>query len=243
MKTLFAALLTFIALAGVSSAQDDTVELSSFVIGRERDSVDKPLVAPPDVAITLRKPATSVVMELNLVNATDKPDVRNREIYATIKALEQAAQASTGIKFERREIQLRGDTRKFSSIRGGTVVSSAVCALVTPLREDADVFALVQRMRTLVAGVPPSGATKVLDGSVGLVLERPDQYRQELLKKIFEDIAAVKAGIGPDFEILPFGLNGPVKVRAVTEREVELWIEYGFTIRSILELKNPAPKK
>jgi hypothetical protein len=191
----------------------------------------------------MTKPATAVVMEVTLVNSTEKAEQRNREVYATIKDLQQAVQNAAGLKFERREIQLRGDARRKMLFGRGSVTSYANVAVVAPLTPDADLFSLVQRMRTVVASVTPSGSTRVMDGTVGLVLEKPDQYRQELLKKIFEDLAFVKEGLGAEFEVLPMGLAGPVKTRAASEKEVELWIDYGFTIRSRLELQNPAPTK
>lgn len=37
--------------------------------------------------------------------------------------------------------------------------------------------------------------------------------------------------------MLVTGLNGPIRLRSCSEREVELWIDYGFTFRSVYELK------
>jgi hypothetical protein len=222
--------------------EDDTVELSSFYVTSESDrSYASTTPKKPDVAISLRKPATSVVMEVTLLNSADKPDARNREIYATIKDIQQAVQNAGGLRFERREIQLRGDARRKTLFSRSGTTSYANVAVVAPLAPGADLFALVQRMRTVVSGVAPVGATKIVDGTAGLILEKPEQYRQELLKAIFADVAFVRSGLGEGFEVLLSGLDGAINVRAASETEVELWIDYSFTIRSVLELQHPAP--
>jgi hypothetical protein len=78
---------------------------------------------------------------------------------------------------------------------------------------------------------------KLLDGSVGLYIRGPSQYRPEILAKIFQDVDAVKKGLGAEFEILVSGLAGSVKMRTCSETEIELWIDYSFTIRSIREIE------
>lgn len=236
--------LVWITAIGFARAQDDdTVSLSAFTIASDADIAAK-VPAKPEVAITLRKPATSLEVEVNVVNGSDRPEVRNRDIYATLTALERAVRGTPNLKFARREIQLRGDARKGSILsRSGAVVSNAVCAVVAPIESDTDVFALVHRIRELIASVSPVGVTKVLDSSVGLTIDHPEQYRQEIIKKVFDDLAFVKSLAGPDFEVLPSGFTGPVHVRAVSEKEVELWIDYTFSIRSVIELKNPAPRR
>lgn len=238
-------LFTFaLVFSRVAAQSDDVISLSAFQVTSEQDRGYASATPPkPDVAITVRKPATAVVMEVTIVNFADKSDVRNREIYGTIKNIQKAVQATRGLRFERREIQLRGETRQKTLFSRSSVTSYANVAVVASLAPDTDLFALVDTMRTVVSGVTPAGSTKVLDGNVGLYLEDPDQYRPELLKKIFDDIAVVKNGLGQDFEVLLSGLDGPVQVRAASEKEVELWIDYSFVIRSLVELKNPRPAR
>ena len=252
MKSLraagFVALLSASLLSSIVHAQseEETVELSSFFAsgyasdsGRIRGGDG---AAKPAVAITLRRPATAVVMEVVLQNSADKPDARNREIYATIKELQRVVEATPGLKFERREIQLRGDAQRklVLSSRGGAT-SYANVAVVAALSPEADLFERVQVMRSVVSGVAPAGSTKVFDGTVSLMIDNPASYRRELLKEIFADLAFVQQSLGGGFEVMPAKLDGPVRVRAASEREVELWIDYSFTIRSKIELANPSP--
>ena len=238
-------LFTLAMICSRAAAQsDEVVSLSAFQVSTEADKGYASATPPkPDVAITVLKPATAVVMEVTIVNSADKPEVRNREIYGTIKDIQKAVQAAKGLRFERREIQLRGEARQKSLFSRSSVTSYANVAVVASLGPEADLFALVDTMRSVVSGVTPAGSTKVMDGTVGLYLENPDQYRPELLKKIFDDVAVVKSGLGQDFEVLLSGLDGRVNTRAASEKEVELWIDYSFLIRSLVELKNPRPTR
>ncbi len=243
----FAVGLALIFACFARAQNDEAVELSPFSISSEYDRGYVPQQpAKPDVAVTLRKPASAVVMEVSLLNAADKPEDRNREIYATIKDIEDAAKRAKDVRFERREIQLRGESRrKLTSFlsKSGSATSVATIALVSDLTTESDLFDLVRRMRGLVSSVTPAGSTKIMDGTVALMIRDPDQYRRELLAKIFDDVEFVKKGLGSGFEVLLSGLDGPIQVRPCSDKEVELWINYHFSIRSLVELQNPRPAK
>ncbi len=47
--------------------------------------------------------------------------------------------------------------------------------------------------------------------------------------------------LGKGVEVLPSGLDGSLRLRAASEKTVELWIEYRLQIRSTLEWANPRP--
>ena len=65
----------------LAAQEEEMVELSSFVISSERDSGYVPPMAPkPSVAITLKKPASAVIMEVALMNASEKQENRTKRI-------------------------------------------------------------------------------------------------------------------------------------------------------------------
>jgi hypothetical protein len=122
--------------------------------------------------------------------------------------------------------------------KGGAVTSFANFAIFADLSaDDARLYERVKQVRALVSAAKLVGDTKVIDGPVALYLKRPNDLRKELLGKIFDDYELVKKGLGSDFEVQLTGLNGPVHLRSCSEREVELWIDYSFTIRSIVDLR------
>jgi len=226
---------------GLLAQEEDIVELSPFSVSTERDSGYTPTVPQrPNVAITIKKPAHAVVMELALTNATDKQDVRTRELLATVETLTQATKADKGLRLEQREVQLRADSkRRFLSSKSNTASSIAYVALVGELDGTTTLFEVVNKMRNAISSAKLVGLTRTTEGPVSFLLRDADQYRQEILAKVFEDVNAIKKGIGPEFEVRLSGLDGPVQLRPCSEKEVELWIQYSFSIHSIRELENP----
>jgi hypothetical protein len=242
MKTRLLPALALIACSfsvPLPAQEEDVIELSSFSISSDKDSgYVSPQAPQPTVAITIKKPAHAVVMELAMSNSSEKQENRTRELLATVEAIEQAVKQEKGLKLEQREIQLRADgRRKILFYKSGASTSLATVVLVGEL-DGTSLFEVVKKMRATISAVKVVGVTRVSEGSVGFLMRDVDQTRQEILTKIFDDVNFIKKGIGPEFEVLLRGLDGPVKVRPCSEREVELWIDYGFTIRSIRELEN-----
>lgn len=121
--------------------------------------------------------------------------------------------------------------------KGGVVTSFANFAVFAELSADTRLYERVKQVRGLVSAAKGLGTTRVIDGPVALFIKRPNEMRKDLLTKIFEDYERVKKGLGSDFEVLISGLSGPTRLRSCSESEVELWLDYSFTIRSIRELE------
>ena len=192
----------------------------------------------PSVPITLIRRADAVVIEFALSNSADKQDQRNKELTESVDALARAIRLIPGLRFENREVQLISGNRQRSLIgKGGVVTSFANFAVFAELNAETRLYERVKQVRGLVSSATLIGGTKVMDGPVALFIKRPNETRKDILAKIFEDYEQVKKGLGADFEVLVSGLAGPVRLRSCSENEVELWLDYAFTIRSIRELE------
>lgn len=237
-------------------ASEDIVTLSPFEVATEGDAsyraraaisgarISNQLVdptsaiAPAPVAVSVYKRADAVAIQFVLSHSGDKQEIRNRELYASVEALEAAAKSIPGIRVELREVRFTGGDKKLFSIsRGGATVSFVSVLLLAELPADARVAERVKQARDLVASTKLVGQTKYSDGSVGLYLKNPDQYRREILQKVFEDVDFLRKGFSGEYEIQPGGLNGRVRMRVSSEAELELWIDYTITFRSIRELE------
>lgn len=196
-------------------------------------------IPAPNVPVTLIRRADAVIVEFALSNSADKQDQRNKELTDSVDALAALIKATPGLRFENREVQLMSGNRSRSIIgKGGAVTSFANFAIFADLSaDDARLYEKVKQVRALVSAAKLVGGTKVIDGPVALYLKRPNDLRKELLGKIFEDLEVVKKGLGENLEVQVTGLNGPVRLRSCSERDVELWIDYAFSIRSVYELK------
>ena len=262
---LVAPLLLLVAATGLSAqdggdeegpiSEEDVVVLSPFEVSSSEDrgysrSAKQPVSiaqpgfnggaggAAPQVPITLIRRADAVIIEFALSNSADKQDQRNKELTDSVDALAAKIKETPGLRFENREVQLMSGNRSRSLIgKGGVVTSFANFAVFSELGDDARLYERVKQVRALVSGAKLLGGTKVIDGPVALYLKRPNDLRKELLARIFDDLETVKKGLGENMEVLVTGLNGPIRLRSCSEREVELWIDYGFTFRSVYELK------
>lgn len=208
--------------------------------------VSSPLVDPASanmpagVPVSIFRRAESVAIQFVLSHAGDREEVRTRELYESVRVLQARVSALPGLKLEQREVRLTGGNRKlFSSTRGSALVSFASIVVFASFDEEHRLLDRVRQVRELIQGTQLIGATKALDGSVGLYLRRPESYRGEILQKIFADLGLVREGLGSEFEVRPSGLNGRVRTRVASETEIELWIDYSFTIHSVRELTRP----
>ncbi|HOD46061.1 MAG TPA: hypothetical protein PKK58_01630 [Opitutaceae bacterium] len=246
---------SFAALAQDESAGEEAlIELSPFSVASGSDAgyqsssvlagsrIVTPIADPnqhaPLVPITLVKKAEAVVVQFVLSNNADKQDVRNRELYATIENLQKTVIKTAGLRLEQREVRFASGNRKLSLIsRSDRPASFASIVVFADLTSDAKLLDRVKQVRDLLDGVELVGQTKLLDGVVGLYLRQPSQYRRELLEKIFADLELVRKGLGAGCEVIPNGLAQRVQMRACSENEIELWIDYSFQIRSVRELE------
>ncbi len=242
-----------------STGDEELIELSPFSVASESDAgyrassalagarIATPIADPnqyaPTVPITLVKKADAVVVQFVLSNNADKQEVRNRELYATIENLQKAVKKATGLRLEQREVRFSSGNRKLSFIsRSDKPSSFASIVIFAELSAETKLLDRVKQVRDLLDDVKLVGQVKLLDGVVGLYLRQPGQYRQEILSRIFADLDFVRKGLGADCEVVPSGLAQRVQLRACSESEVELWIDYSFQIYSVRALETAKKK-
>lgn len=256
------ALLVSVACLGAQDVleSEDLLELSPFSISTDSENAYKSTsslagtrmnsqVLDPNsgqycnVAVSVLKRADAVAVQFVLSHAGEKQELRNNELNASIEAIEAALKGKAGLRMEQREVRFAGGNKKiFSSVRGGSPFSFASLVIFADLPAGVRVVERVKQIRDLLTAAKLVGATKAADGAVGLYVRNPDQYRREILQKIFEDLDFVRKGVGPEFEVMPNGLGQKVKYRVAGEGEVELWIDYSFSFTSIRGLQKPTTK-
>jgi hypothetical protein len=237
------------------TGEEEAVVLSPFVVSSDADtsySVAATLAGSrlgssvvdgmtsnvaPTVPISVVKRADAVVIQFVLSNGADKQEIRNKELFAAVRSLQEAVQKMPGLRMEQREVRFAGGNRKLLSFsKSGSQVSYANIVVFADLVPELRLADRVKQVRDVIDGMKLTGETKPLDGNVGLYLKQPASYRREILQKIFDDLDFVKKGLGADFEVRATGLNQQVKIRACSETEVELWIDYSFVIDSVRQL-------
>ncbi len=74
------------------------------------------------------------------------------------------------------------------------------------------------------------GAVDLHLGQIQLGVNRPEQYRAQLLQEIMDEIARIRKLSGSKAILHISGLEDPVQVRQISEEEVELFIDYQLTV-------------
>jgi len=227
----------------VDASADSDYQVSQTLAGIRRTRLlldPNPATPPPDVAVSIFKRTEKIAVQFVLSHDGDKQEVRNRELFASVAAIEAAVADKPGLRMEQREARFSGGNRKFYSLsKGGSLASFATVVIFADLSPEDRIVARVKQVRDLLQATPHIGATKFADGSVGIFVEHAERHRMEILRAIFADLEMVKEGLGPDFEVRPSGLNGRVQARVASETEIEFWINYSFTIHSVRELTRP----
>lgn len=227
------------------SSDEGSYATSATLAGSRMNSslIDPNAPAATHIPVSITRRADAVAIQLVLSHNGDKQEVRNRELYASVDLIEKEIARTPGLRAEQREVRFAGGNRKvFSSMRGGSPVSFASIIIFADLPAGVRVADQVKKIRDLLMGLKLPGQTKATDGSVGLYMKNPNQYRREILAKVFEDFEILKKQFGGEFEIMPSGLNQKVRTRVSGEGEVELWIDYSFSFTSIRALSHPACK-
>lgn len=119
-------------------------------------------------------------------------------------------------------------TSKLSYSSGGS--SKARFHLLTKMKKDEDVYESAIRVRQFIAAIELPGKSTHAIGQLQLAVDNPERYRKELLEKISKDVAFIKSSIGTKGKAFIKGLERPVLVRQVDDRNVELFIHYELTI-------------
>ena len=225
-------------LAG-SRVRTDLRDVGGSVSVVSKEFLQDTRAAMPEVPVTVVKKADALLIQFAISATASKADARNAELNAMIASIAKSVEAVPGLRLEPREVYLAGADRKRTIIGKGDVVTSfAHFVIFADIGGDVRPFQRVKQVRDLLSSLKIDSPTmKLFDGPVGLYVRRPSQYRAELLAKIFQDVDAIKKGLGPEFEVLVSGLSGAVKLRTCSETEIELWIDYSFTIRSVRELE------
>jgi len=235
-----------IELSPFSVADDSGYSNASTLAGTRMNSriIDPSASNQANVPVTITRRADAVAVQFVLSHTGDKQEVRNRELYTSVELIEKEVAKVQGFRAEQQEVRFAGGNKKvFSSLRGGSPISFASIIIFAELPSGVRVVDQVKKIRDLLMAVKLVGQTKAADGSVGLYVKNPEQYRREILTKVFEDFEFLKKQFGSEFEISPIGLNQKVKSRVSGEGEVELWVDYGFNFTSIRALTHPSGQK
>ena len=185
----------------------------------------------PGPAARMTLLADYVAIPINIQNDARDPVKRGDEIEKALRAIRERLAPHPDLKTMAGVISLapREQSKLSSDFSLG---GSAQFYILGALKEDTSIFAVTKRIYQIVAATPVSDGTKVSLGNTALGVEEPEKYRNQLLGLIAKSVAEARKSLGPVGSVDIDGLENPVTVMQLNDREIVLFINYRLRVQT-----------
>lgn len=192
---------------------------------------------PRAVAISLTVPADYVSVPVRVISQERDPATSYENRREAITIITRKADESGIFKVKTGVAEL---TQRSSGVGIGSGLSAQPAAgadlyVLVPLSEDRDdIFAAGADAVRFIDSIELPEKTGCQLGNLQLAVENPERYRPQLLKMIVQQLTDTREVLGSAFgrNITLEGLESPVYVRQVNEKEVEVFLNYSLTMSS-----------
>lgn len=185
-------------------------------------------------AVFLEKDADYVSISVEIQSDQKDPIIQFKEIKQVQDLIIIKAKDRTDIEIHKGPISLSAIPDKsgiaISSGSYGTQSSTAQLHILANLDEKSDIYDCAIRIKAFLDAIVFPTKAKLELGHIQLAVKNPEAHRQDILKKIAQDIEFVKSSIEHNGKITISGLEQPVLVRQANDRQVELFINYSMSI-------------
>ena len=195
------------------------------------------------VAVSLKKPAEYVSMVLTVGSDQRDPQKRFADIQAAAELILEKSKGEAGLLVHRGSVSLSPrPMSKLASVSSYSVSSPSVATLhvLVALEDKTDVYACASRIRRFVDAIKMPAKAEYSLGPAQLTMADPEKHRKELLEAISDDLGALRTAMRGAGTTSINGLERPVLVRQIDDRNVELFIDYTMTVTLIPMPKRPA---
>jgi hypothetical protein len=212
---------------------------------------------PP--VIGLKRLADSAVRNIEIVSDSREEAMRKREVQAMLLAAIDRAQ-SEGFSLVTGQLELVEVTRanwqdQFPELAGKAKPedddddddyddddnedqlayeddgSTTAIRLKVKTKLDGSINNAQQKIASFTKGVPVTGRSLIVPkGGLALTIKDPDQYRDEIYKRIAAGAKHAVSFYGPDYNVEVTGLDGDIAWQQVSNTEVFLYIPYSFKV-------------
>ena len=183
--------------------------------------------------VRLQLPADYVAVPITIQNDSKDPIKRSDEIEKTFRSITEKLKQHPDISVKPGVVSLspreQSTLKSYSGYDGG---SSAQLYVLGTLKQETNVFSVTKRIYQAVSTIPLGDGTKITLGNTALGLNEPEQYRNQLLKLISKSISETKKSLSFAGSVELDGLENPVAVMQLNEKEVVLFINYRFRIQT-----------
>ena len=216
------------------------------------------VVAGPPV-IGLKRQADSAVRQIEIVSDSREAEMREREVRAMLlAALGRAKGAGLSLvvgQYEVIEVTPENWRDHFPALAGKPDAdeddeddddddednqpkpgfeddgNTATARLMVKTRLDGSIASAQQKIAEFVKAVPPTGRSLIVQkGGLALTIVKPDQYRDEIYRRVAEGAKQAVSSYGPDYGVDVTGLDRAIAWTQVSNTEVFLYVPYSFSI-------------
>lgn len=187
-------------------------------------------------AITITKPADFLVQEIQLINDSRSPDLRRKEIIATIEGMLKRAASDRSVALSYGEgflvpVSLTDESLQIIEDKKRADTSRVEIFVKVTLAAGDDTKAKIASLRKFIEKTQLAGRTEIDPlGDVGLSIVGPEKYRYEILARIAAENARLTKAIGSKCEVKVSGLSGRVRWERTEVAELMLYIPYDVEI-------------
>lgn len=208
--------------------------------------------------IGLKRQADSALRNIEIVSDSRDADMRKREVQAMLLAAIDRA-SRDGLSLVTGELEVTEVTRdtwrdQFPALSGKADAdaddedddddednkpkpgfeddgSNATVRLKVKTRLDGSMSSAQQKIAAFAKAVPASGRSQIVQkGGLALTIINPDQYRDEIYRRVAAGAQHAASFYGADYGVEITGLDREVAWAQVSNTEVFLYIPYGFTV-------------
>ena len=187
-------------------------------------------------AVTIKKPADFLVQEIRLINDSRSPELRKKEIIATIDAMLRRASSEKRIALSYGEgflepVKLNDESLQILEDKKRADTSTIDIFVKTTLAAGDNAKERIAELRAFIERAQFVGRTEIepLD-DIGLSIVNPERYRYDILTRIAEENARMIAAMGSKCRIKLGGLEGRVQWERTDVAELTLFIPYGAEV-------------
>jgi hypothetical protein len=259
MKMLFGAAFGCALLAApVSGQEEDMGDASEVVVTAQRisNSLSTVSVSPP--VIGLKRQADSAARNIEIASDSREAEMRKREVQAMLlDAIDRAKK--DGFSLVTGQLTLVEVTRanwqdQFPGLGGKPAPdddddedydddddaapmafeddgSEATVRLRVKTKLDGSISNAQAKITSFVKGVPKTGRSLIKQtGGLALTIINPEQYRDEIYKRIADGAKHAVSFYGPEYGADVTGLDRDIAWQQVSNTEVFLYIPYSFSV-------------
>ena len=251
------AVVALALLARPALGQDGEIIVTA--MKRSSSNGNVPVIERPPV-IGLKRQADSAVRQIEIVSDSREADMREREVKAMLlAAIGRAKGAGLSLvvgQYEVTEVTLDNWRDHFPALAGKPAVdtddddddddededtkpkpsfedegSTATARLMVKTPLAGSIASAQQKIAGFVKAVPPTGRSLIEQkGKLALTIVKPDQYREEIYRRVAEGAKQAVGFYGADYGVAVTGLDRAIAWTQVSNTEVFLYVPYSFSV-------------